>query len=76
MDQQAATEHVPSVSYQLQFRKCGNKNCQCRRKNIEHGPYWYAFWREGDKNKSQYIGKDMSKLGDNIFTNKKEKAVE
>jgi DnaJ-class molecular chaperone len=22
-----------------------------------HGPYWYAFWKEGGKTRSKYVGK-------------------
>jgi predicted nicotinamide N-methyase len=44
------------VSYQFQYRKCG-KSCTKCDTGKGHGPYWYAYWREGGKVHSRYIGK-------------------
>lgn len=46
------------VSYQLERVKCGKKKCKCARGEL-HGPYWYAYWREGKRVKSKYIGKEL-----------------
>ncbi len=47
-----------NVSYQFQRRKCGRPDCAgCIDKGIGHGPYWYAYWRDGEKVVSAYVGK-------------------
>jgi hypothetical protein len=45
------------ITYQLQFRKCGKTSCSTCRDGQGHGPYWYAYWREGSRLRSGYIGK-------------------
>lgn len=45
-------------TYQLEGVRCGKKNCHCV-EGKQHGPYWYAYWTEGGKTRSQYIGKKL-----------------
>lgn len=45
------------VTYQLQYRKCGKPSCSTCRNTQGHGPYWYAYWREGSRLRSGYVGK-------------------
>lgn len=45
------------ITYQLQYRKCGKPSCSTCRDGHGHGPYWYAYWREGSRLRSGYIGK-------------------
>jgi hypothetical protein len=45
------------ITYQLQFRKCGKPSCGTCKRGPGHGPYWYAYWREGNKLRSGDIGK-------------------
>lgn len=47
-------------TYRLQLIRCGKESCKCRRGSL-HGPYWYAYWVEKGKTKSQYIGKKPPK---------------
>ncbi len=49
-----AVENQGSMTYRLEKVSCG-KNC----KGCPHGPYWYAYWREGGKTRSKYIGKNL-----------------
>jgi hypothetical protein len=42
---------VPAVTYRQQSIRCGKGCASC-----PHGPYWYAFWKEGGRSRSQYIG--------------------
>lgn len=42
------------VSYLLQTRRCSKVGCA----GCPHGPYWYAYWREGGKLHSAYVGKE------------------
>jgi hypothetical protein len=51
---------IPSdqhITYQLQYRKCGKTSCSTCRNSQGHGPYWYAYWREGSRLRSGYVGK-------------------
>ena len=45
------------ITYQLQYRKCGKPTRGTCKRGSGHGPYWYAYWREGNKLRSGYIGK-------------------
>jgi hypothetical protein len=45
-------------TYRLEEVRCGKKNCHCAEGKL-HGPYWYAYWTEGGRTKSQYIGKKL-----------------
>jgi hypothetical protein len=45
------------ITYQLQYRKCGKPTCGTCKRGPGHGPYWYAYWREGNKLRSGYVGK-------------------
>lgn len=42
------------VTYRLESVRCGKPGCT----TCPHGPYWYAYYREGGKLKSRYIGKE------------------
>lgn len=50
------------ITYQLQYRKCGKSSCSTCRNSQGHGPYWYAYWREGSRLRSGYIGKALPPL--------------
>jgi hypothetical protein len=56
-DQEAAQQQQgdPEVTYRLETVKCGKPNCR----SCPHGPYWYAYYREGAKLKSRYIGREL-----------------
>jgi hypothetical protein len=45
----------PAVTYRLETVRCGKPNC----KTCPHGPYWYAYYREGKKLRSRYIGPEL-----------------
>jgi hypothetical protein len=47
-------------TYQQEMVRCGKKGCKCSRGEL-HGPYWYAYWSEDGKTKSEYIGKSPPK---------------
>lgn len=49
-------------TYRRELVRCGKKDCRCAKGEL-HGPYWYAYWSEGGKTKSQYIGKKLPKVG-------------
>jgi hypothetical protein len=52
---QLPSDHT--ITYQLQYRKCGKPTCRTCRMGPGHGPYWYAYWRDGSRIHSAYIGK-------------------
>lgn len=43
----------PNVSLRKQMVRCGKAGCT----KCPHGPYWYAYWTEGGKRKTRYIGR-------------------
>lgn len=45
-------------TYRLEKVRCGKKNCRCAHGEL-HGPYWYAYWTEGGKTRSEYVGKEL-----------------
>ncbi|HYY45236.1 MAG TPA: hypothetical protein VE975_08640 [Actinomycetota bacterium] len=53
----AGSVEVPggNVTYRLESVRCGRKGC----KSCPHGPYWYAYYREGGRLRSRYIGRDL-----------------
>ena len=51
------------ITYQLQYRKCGKPTCRTCHEGQGHGPYWYAYWREGSRLRSGYIGKASPETG-------------
>jgi hypothetical protein len=48
------------LTYRLERVRCGKEGCKCVEGKL-HGPYWYAYWSEGGKTVSQYIGKELPK---------------
>lgn len=47
-------------TYRLELVSCGKERCKCVEGAL-HGPYWYAYWSEGGKTKSEYVGKRLPK---------------
>jgi hypothetical protein len=47
-------------TYRLELVSCGKARCKCVEGKL-HGPYWYAYWSEGGRTKSQYVGKRLPK---------------
>lgn len=43
------------VTYRLETVRCGKAGCA----SCPHGPYWYAYFREGKRLRSRYIGRDL-----------------
>jgi hypothetical protein len=42
-----------SVTYRLESVRCGKPGCG----SCPHGPYWYAYYRDGSRLRSRYIGR-------------------
>lgn len=45
-------------TYRREEVRCGKKNCRCA-SGPPHGPYWYAYWTEGGRTMSEYVGKKL-----------------
>lgn len=56
------TEQAGLITYQSEMVKCGKENCRCATDGELHGPYWYAYRKQGQKLKSWYIGKELKHL--------------
>jgi hypothetical protein len=54
-DEEAASK-PGKVSYRLEPVNCGKPGCS----RCPHGPYWYAYWREGGRVRSKYIGRQLT----------------
>jgi len=49
------------ITYELEYIKCGKKNCKCNG-GQGHGPYWYAYKTVKGKLRKKYIGKSLNKI--------------
>ncbi len=45
-------QHRSHKTFRQEMIRCGKKGCRCTEGKL-HGPYWYAYWTEGGKTKSQ-----------------------
>jgi hypothetical protein len=43
------------VTFRQEMVRCGKQGCT----RCPHGPYWYAYWREGGRTRSRYVGKHL-----------------
>ena len=51
----------PRETYRQEYVRCGKLACKrCADGGQGHGPYWYAYRREGGKLKKRYIGKERT----------------
>lgn len=50
-------ERGRSITYELRPTLCGKPNCRKL-----HGPYWYAYWSQGGRVRSVYIGKKFQRV--------------
>ena len=55
------TKKEGRITYQSELVKCGKANCRCATDGQLHGPYWYAYQKQGQKLKSWYVGKSLNK---------------
>lgn len=46
----------PKISLRQQEVRCGKRGCT----KCPHGPYWYAYWTEGGRRRSKYVGRLLS----------------
>lgn len=53
------------ITYQSELVKCGKPNCRCADGQL-HGPYWYAYRKQGQKLQSWYVGKKLKPLENSL----------
>jgi hypothetical protein len=50
------------ATYQQEYVRCGKPTCTRCCSGPGHGPYWYAYWREGGRLHKRYLGKTPPQL--------------
>jgi len=54
-------KNVPSnATIRQEYVKCGKWDCP----RCEHGPYYYAYWKENGKLRKKYIGEYLPSMKD------------
>jgi DNA-binding SARP family transcriptional activator len=48
-----------TVSYQQKYTRCNKPTCRPCAEGPGHGPYWYAYWWEGGRTRTRYLGKTL-----------------
>jgi hypothetical protein len=41
----------PTCTLEREYVLCGKPNCARK-----HGPYWYAYWKDGKRTRKRYVG--------------------
>jgi hypothetical protein len=39
---------------------CGKPACRRCKRGPAHGPYWYAYWKDGERVRSRYVGAKLT----------------
>lgn len=47
------------MTLQLELVNCGKAKCKRCKAGASHGPYWYGYWKEGNRTRTKYIGKTI-----------------
>jgi hypothetical protein len=55
LEENEPVEEPGTVTFRQEMVRCGKKGCT----KCPHGPYWYAYWREGGRTRSRYVGKEL-----------------
>lgn len=57
----AAEKIPPNATLEQRYVRCGKSRCErCRTYGAAHGPYWYAYWKEGRRVRSRYLGANVT----------------
>jgi hypothetical protein len=68
------TKSLPeNATIRKEYVKCGKPFCLC-----EHGPYYYAYWRDSSSKKlnKKYIGSYLQKEGKNLQSSEQKRVKE
>ncbi len=62
-----------NATLEQRFVKCGKPRCgTCAKGGPMHGPYWYAYWKDGTRVRTRYLG---VKISEAQFQAKRKKAA-
>ena len=53
-----ARSDAATVTYRAEYRRCSTPGCRCQR-GERHGPYFYAFHKQGGKTIRRYVGRTL-----------------
>jgi hypothetical protein len=61
-----AEQQFGSITFRYETVRCGKKNCT----RCPHGPYWYAYWKEGGRTRSRYVGRSLPQKAREVYEEK------
>ena len=65
-------KQVGSITFRYETVRCGKENCS----RCPHGPYWYAYWKEGGRTRSRYIGRSLPTVALQSYEEKRRAKLE
>ena len=65
-------KQVGSITFRYETVRCGKENCS----RCPHGPYWYAYWKEGGRTRSRYIGRALPDVARESYEEKRKARLE
>ncbi len=67
-----AEKQIGSITFRYETVRCGKENCS----RCPHGPYWYAYWKEGGRTRSRYIGRTLPSAAQASYEEKRQARLE
>ncbi len=67
-----AEQQIGSITFRYETVRCGKPNCT----RCPHGPYWYAYWKEGGRTRSRYVGRSLPQRALDIHQQKQKAKLE
>ena len=67
-----AEQSFGSITFRYETVRCGKKNCT----RCPHGPYWYAYWKEGGRTRSRYVGRVLPESARAVYEEKQRAKLE
>lgn len=67
-----AEQQFGSLTLRYETVRCGKKNCT----RCPHGPYWYAYWKEGGRTRSRYVGRTLPPKVRDVYEKKQRAKLE
>ena len=63
---------IGSLTFRYETVRCGKENCT----KCPHGPYWYAYWKEGGRTHSRYVGRSLPGAARAVYEKKLREKIE
>jgi hypothetical protein len=67
-----AEKQIGALTFRYETVRCGKENCS----RCPHGPYWYAYWKEGGRTRSRYIGRTLPNIARQSYEEKRRARLE